>query len=186
MSVALAEDGSCPYDASCPGERRAAVAGTTQHRCWFVWPGNGDRAIVCYHRRRLARQPQKAYMRERKAGMNVKLMCWKRAGTYDVNLLWCINCPMMVRFSIFLNSAMVGVVITCVVFTRRSWTAPPWVLNIIQHPGVIYIYIYIYQNSKYGWLRGRSYLHSSCSTFQPPKASIIATSNPTGMRNILE
>jgi len=93
MSVALAEDGSCQYDASCPGERRAAVAGTTQHRCWFVWPGNGDRAIVCYHRRRLARQPQKAYMRERKAGMNVKLMCWKRTGTYDENLLWCIYCP---------------------------------------------------------------------------------------------
>ena len=43
-----------------------------------------------------------------------------------------------------------------------------------------------HQNSKYGWLRGSSYLYSSCSTFQPPKASIIATSNPIGMINVLE
>jgi len=135
MSVALAEDGSCPYDASCPGERRAAVAGTTQHRCWFVWPGNGDRAIVCYHRRRLARQPQKAYMRERNAGMNVKLMCWKRTGTYDVNLLWCINALIVQRrcdSRYFLTLPWWGSN-KCVVFTRRSWTAPLEVLNIIQH-----------------------------------------------------
>ena len=104
MCVAPAEDESCPYDTFCCGGKncscRDAAAAPPLVRAASNWSRRMLPPSKTSMRERkagvhvkLSSSTSKTTMREKKDGVNVKLMYWKRTGTYDENLLWCIYCP---------------------------------------------------------------------------------------------